>query len=89
MKRIFITGAWVLLVAAWQATSFVANRDGVDSEALAQSLAHSLSRSSEAEGSLAGRFGSVKAHAVRKLLRPSVVWKREASAFGRLADAAH
>jgi hypothetical protein len=89
MKRILMTGTWVLLVAAWQATSFVANRGGADSQALAQSLTHSLSRAAEAVGSLEGRFGSVNAHAVLKLLKPSVVWKREAFAFGRLADAAH
>lgn len=81
MKRIRLAAAWVLLVAAWRVLDLTPDGNTSGSQALLRSVAAVSSR--------AERLGTARAPAVLWLVTPSVVWKREASALGSLADAAY
>ena len=81
MNRIRTTAAWVLLIAAWHATSFAPDGHGRGSQALARAFAAVSSREE--------RLGAARASAALWLIVPSVIWKREAAALRGLADAAH
>lgn len=81
MNRIRLAGAWVLLVAAWRVLDFSPDGRTSGSQALLRSVAAVTSR--------AERLGAARASSVLWMIAPSLIWKREASALGGLANAAY
>lgn len=81
MNRIRLAGAWVLLVAAWRVLDFTPDGTTGGSQALLRSV--------QAVSSREERLGAARAPGVLWVISPSVIWKREATAFGRFAKAAH
>ena len=81
MKRMRLAAAWVILVAAWRVLDITPDGSSGGSQALLRSVVAVSSREE--------RLGAARAPTVLWMVTPSVIWKREASALGSVANAAY